>query len=215
VRQLVVQASSGTNTPANLAATADEVKQLTDAIKQEANTQYGGQYIFAGTATTTPPYQSGSNDTYGGNTGTVSRLIGPGTTIPVNANLSGVLGNGQSTDPSGGNLLSVLRNIATDMASGNSTALSGTDLNALDANAATLTQATANIGSATSRLSLASSRIGDLQTIQTQALSSVQDADFAQTAINYSTEQAAYTAALRAGASIVQNSLMNFLGTTG
>jgi hypothetical protein len=33
----------------------------------------------------------------------------------------------------------------------------------------------------------------------------------AQVAIDYSTQQAAYTAALRAGASIVQDSLLNFL----
>jgi flagellar hook-associated protein 3 FlgL len=33
----------------------------------------------------------------------------------------------------------------------------------------------------------------------------------AQTEIDYSTQQAAYTAALRAGANIVQSSLMDFL----
>jgi len=37
----------------------------------------------------------------------------------------------------------------------------------------------------------------------------------ASTEISYSTQQAALTAALQAGASIVQQSLMNFLGTTG
>jgi flagellin-like hook-associated protein FlgL len=46
-------------------------------------------------------------------------------------------------------------------------------------------------------------------------LSKNQDADFAQASIDFSTEQAAYTAALRASASIVQASLMNFLGSSG
>jgi flagellin-like hook-associated protein FlgL len=43
------------------------------------------------------------------------------------------------------------------------------------------------------------------------ALSDTQNADFAKTSIAFSSEQAAYTAALRAGASIVQESLLNFL----
>ena len=214
IRELTVQAANGTNTPASMSADAAEVNQLIDAIKQEGNTQYNGQYIFSGTATTTPAYQSGSNDTFGGNTGAVNRLIGPATTVQVNANLGGVLGNGQSSDPSGGNLLYVLRNIAGDMQSGNTNALTNTDLGALDTNFNSLTQMQASIGAVTDRLTLASSRIQDLQVSDTSALSGVQDADMAQTAIDYSTEQAAYTAALRAGANIVQSSLMDFLGSS-
>ena len=38
-----------------------------------------------------------------------------------------------------------------------------------------------------------------------------EDADIAQTLIELSSQQAAYQAALKAGASIVQNSLMDFL----
>jgi flagellar hook-associated protein 3 FlgL len=58
---------------------------------------------------------------------------------------------------------------------------------------------------------MAASRIEALQTSDTEALSNTQDADMAQTEINYSTEQAALTAALQAGAHIVQQSLMDFL----
>jgi flagellar hook-associated protein 3 FlgL len=45
----------------------------------------------------------------------------------------------------------------------------------------------------------------------TTQLSNVQDTDFAQVAMEYSNQQAAYEAALRAGASIVQQSLLEFL----
>ena len=54
-------------------------------------------------------------------------------------------------------------------------------------------------------------RRASLQLSDTQALSNTQDADMAQTEINYSTQQAALTAALQAGAHIVQHSLMDFL----
>ena len=54
-------------------------------------------------------------------------------------------------------------------------------------------------------------RIQQLQNSDTAALSNVQDADMATVAINFSTEQAAYSAALKAGANIVQSSLLDFL----
>ena len=194
-------------------ASAQEVNQLVDQIKQDANTQYNGQYLFSGSATSTEPYQSGSNDTYAGNTGQVTRTIGPNTSLTVNSNLSGVLGNGQtmSGQPAGdGLLLNTLRNISDDMQSGNSSALN-TDLSSLDTNLNSLNGLSANVGAVQDRLQMAASRIQTLQTSDTQVLSNTQDADMATTEINFSTEQAALQAALQAGAHIVQQSLMNFL----
>jgi flagellar hook-associated protein 3 FlgL len=69
----------------------------------------------------------------------------------------------------------------------------------------------ASVGAVANRLQLASSRILDTQTNTTAALSNVQDADMAATITQYSTEQAAFTAALKASASIVQTSLLDFL----
>ena len=209
VRELVVQASNGTYTQSDLNASAAEVNQLIDAVKQEANASYNGQYIFSGTSTSTAPYQTGSTDTYQGGTGNVDRLIGPNTTLSVNTNISSLLGNGQASGDGG--LLDTLRTIASDMQSGNTGAIGGADLKNLDANFGTLTQMEANVGAISNRLTLASSRIEQLQNSDTAALSNVQDADMATVAINFSTEQAAYSAALKAGANIVQSSLLDFL----
>ena len=213
IRELVVQAANGTQTQADMSADAAEVNQLIDQIKQDANTQYNGQYIFSGAATSTAPYQTGSGDAYAGDTGQVTRTIGPNTSIAVNANLSGVLGTGQTTagQPAGdGKLLNTLRNIADAMQSGNSGALSAS-LSQLDTNLGSLTGVTAGLGATTDRLQMAASRVQALQASDTQSLSDTQDADMAQTEIDFSTEQAALTAALQAGAHIVQQSLMDFL----
>lgn len=214
VRELTVEAANGANSQANLSADSAEVDQLIASVQQEANTQYDGQYVFSGTANVAP-YQSATGDVYQGNTGSaaaVTRMIGPGTSIQVNSDLGSVLGSGQN-GPSGpdGKLLDVLRTISADMKSGNSGGLSGTDLTNLDTNLNALTQLQASAGSVTDRLQLASTRIQALQLADTQVLSNAEDADMAQTEINYSTEQAAYQAALRAGANIVQSSLLNFL----
>jgi flagellar hook-associated protein 3 FlgL len=214
IRSLTVEASNGTQSTADMQASAQEVNQLIDEIKQDANTQYNGQYVFSGSATGTAPYQSGSNDAYAGNNGTINRQIGPGTSLTINGNLGSVLGNGQTTSgqPAGdGLLLNTLRNISDSMQSGNSTALNG-DLSSLDSNFNTLTGLAAQTGAVQDRLQMAASRIQTLQTSDTQVLSNTQDADMASTEISFSTQQAALTAALQAGASIVQQSLMNFLG---
>jgi flagellar hook-associated protein 3 FlgL len=212
VRELVVEASNGTMTPADLSSAAAEVNQLIDSIKASANTTYDGSYIFSGSATDTAPYQAGSDDTYQGNDGTISRTIGPGTSVAVNTNLSTLLGNG--TTPGDGGLLDTLRTIANDMQTGSTASLNSlrtTDLTNLDGNLSTLESMQANNGALTDRMALASSQIsGYQQTVQTQ-LAGTEDADLTQTATDFSTAQAAYTAALKAGASIVQNSLVNFL----
>jgi flagellar hook-associated protein 3 FlgL len=209
VRELVVQASNGTNSAANDRASAAEVNQIIDAIKNTANTQYNGQYIFSGTSTQTAPYQSGSTDTYQGGTGAITRAIGPGSTVQVNADISQVLGSGQGA--SDGKLLDTLRTIAQDLQTGNTSALSGTDLTNLDNNFSTLTQVEANVGAVTDQLNMAASRLQAIHDNTTQVLSNTQDVDMAQAEIDFSTQQAAFQAALQAGARIVQTSLMNFL----
>jgi flagellar hook-associated protein 3 FlgL len=210
VRELVVEAGNGTMSAADRSSAAAEVNQLIDSIKGSANTQYNGSYLFSGTATTTAPYQSGATDTYLGDAGTVTRTIGPNTSVAVNTNISALLGSGSGD----GKLLDSLRGVAADLSGGttaNGNALRTTDLTNLDGGLATLGTMQANVGALTDRLTLAASRLQSMQQTDTTQLSNTQDADLAQAAIDYSTEQAAYTAALKAGATIVQTSLVNFL----
>jgi flagellar hook-associated protein 3 FlgL len=210
VQELVVQAANGTSTPEVLSADAAEVNQLITGIKQDANTQYDGQYIFSGTDTTTTPYQTGSNDAYQGNSGTIQRTIAPGgTTVQVNTDISQLLGNGQAGGD--GLLLNTLRNISQDISAGNTASL-GNDLTQLQGNMSKLGEIQANVGSVQDQLQLASTRIENMQTeVQTQ-LGSTEDVNMAQAMTQYSTEQASYNAALQASASALQtDSLANFL----
>jgi flagellar hook-associated protein 3 FlgL len=74
-----------------------------------------------------------------------------------------------------------------------------------------LVQLQATTGSTTNQLHSASVRIESLEDSLTKALSNTQDANIAQVSIEYSNEQAAYSAALHAGANIIQESLLDFL----
>ena len=69
VRELVVQAASDSTSPQGRQAIADEVDQLIEATKQEADANYAGRYLFAGTNTTTPPYAINGSDAYVGTRG--------------------------------------------------------------------------------------------------------------------------------------------------
>lgn len=209
VRELVLQGASGINSASDLENIAAEVEQLTEGIKQSADTQYAGQYVFSGTLTNTAPYKPGAEDAYQGNEAAITRALGPGSSVNVAVNLGAVLGNGGGD----GKLLSTLRTIAKTMREGPAgvETLRTTDLAALDANLNALTGLQAEAGAVTDQLQLALSRISSLQDTATEQLANVQDANIAQVSIEYSNQHAAFEAALRAGASIVQESLLEFL----
>jgi flagellar hook-associated protein 3 FlgL len=212
-RELLVQAGNDSAGAQSRTAIAAEIDQLTESVKQEANVEYAGQHVFSGTATTTAPYLQGATDAYQGDNGAITRAIGPGVQVQVNEDVSSLLGNGQAAND--GKLLDTLRDIADDLRNPNQTAaganLRGTDLQRLDASMDTLNALRADVGARLNRLALAGDRLQTLEGGTTQQLSDVQDADIAKTITDYSTQQAAYEAALRAGAHIVQSSLLDFL----
>jgi flagellar hook-associated protein 3 FlgL len=212
VRELVLQAGNGTESPGDLEDIADEVQQLTEGVKQDALTQFDGQYVFSGTLTSTPPYTQGPEDEYHGNAASVARALGPGSTVNVSIDLASALGSG--TGAADGKLLDTLRTVAANLRAGTPAsveALRTTDLHSLETNLSALSGLQAEAGSVTDQLNIALSRISSLQNTDTLQLSNVQDANIAKVTTEYSSEHAAFEAALKAGASIVQESLLEFL----
>lgn len=206
-RDLVLQGATSTTDASGRAAIATEITQLIDSIKTDANTRDGNVFVFSGTATTTQPYQMGANDAYAGNTSAINREIGPGVQVPVNQVGQTVIGDGTT------GLLASLRTIVADLNSGNTAALSTTDIASLDSANDTVLNARAQVGALSNRLSTALNRLQSTNLSSTQMLSNTDDTDMAQVMVNFSTQQAAYEAALRAGAQIIQPSLMDFLST--
>lgn len=208
-RELLVQVGTDSAGQRARDAAASEVDQLIETIKQEANVQYSGRYIFAGTATDRAPYQMQGPDGFGGNTDDVTREIGPRVELAINTNVTQVLGNGQVAGDD--RLLDTLRDIADNMRAGRGADLRGVDLQRVDANFDALNQVRADVGARTNRLQIADGRLGSLEENAIDLLSKTEDADTVRTLIQYTTQQAAYNMALRAGSNVVQNSLMDFL----
>jgi flagellar hook-associated protein 3 FlgL len=206
-RELLIQGASDSTDPTSRASIAQEISQIVDSLKETANTNYAGHQLFSGTATSTKAY--GDSDTYAGDNGTIARQIGPGVSVGVNVTADQILGNGQA---SGDNkLLAVLRDIHDHLTSGDSASLQGTDLSRLDDNLNNLLTIRATNGAVSNRLQSAQDRLTSIEQMATSSLSDVEDADMAKTMTDFSVQSSAYQAALRAGANIVQASLMDFL----
>jgi flagellar hook-associated protein 3 FlgL len=207
-RELLVRGATSTASATDRKIIADEIDQLINSAKEDANAVQGGRALFSGTATGVKPYDMVS-DTYHGDSGDVVRTIGPGVSVVVNVRASDVLGNG--TD---GKMINTLRDIAAHLRGGTTadqTALSTTDVSALDRSLDDVVSARAHIGAVANRLSAADDRLADLEESSRGLLSKTEDADMAATLIDYSMQQSVYQSALRAGAGIVQASLLDFL----
>jgi flagellar hook-associated protein 3 FlgL len=213
-RELLVQGASDSNGPSEREAIAKEIDQLIETVKTEANGSYAGRYIFAGTATTTRPYTVGGADAYAGDGGNIVRTIGPGVSIPVNVRGADFLGGDPLVPQPDGLLLTTLRDIATHLRGGtpaDNNALRSTDIQAIDRNLDNLTSIRATVGATTNRLETAQLRLRELDEASTESLNQIEGADMAKTLTDFSLQQAVYQSALKTGANIVQNSLLDFL----
>ena len=213
VRELVVQNGNDSYSPSDRTRRPIEIDQLIDAIKQTANAQYAGQYIFSGTATTTQPYQPAATDTYAGNSGTINREIAPQhDRADQHRHLAAAR---QRPGRDDGKLLDMLRNISQDLRGGttaNTNALRTTDLQQLDGNLSTLTQIAGERGRDREPPQLASSRIQDLQLSQhISCCPPRRTPTWPRPRSTTRPSRPSYNAALRASANIVQSSLLDFL----
>ena len=209
-RGLVVQGGTDTLPQASRDALADQIDQLIAGMKQEANATYDGRYVLGGNKTANRPYDSSltGNDDYSGDYAAQPRDIGPGVSINVNVVGADVLGDSASGNK---RLLGVLRDVSAHLRTGDTAALGGTDLKALDAQIDNLLAVRASVGAGMNRLTTAENRLAELEESALSMLSEAEDADMAKTLTDFSTQQAVYQSALNAGARIVQASLLDFL----
>jgi flagellar hook-associated protein 3 FlgL len=221
-KNLLVQGGSESFDQTSRDAIASELEQLIEGIKQTANTSYRGSFLFSGTETSSRPYPATStpynptDDVYQGNDAGwnpavpgIVREIGPNVQMTINVVAQQFLGDGQSAGDNG--LLHVLRDAVDDLRSGNLADVRGADMQRLDDSFDLLLEVRAANGAKTNRLEAALGRLSQLEESVVGQLSQTEDADIAETLIELNSQTAAYQAALRAGASIVQSSLMDFL----
>ncbi len=205
---LGVQGSTGTLSSSNRQAVVQQLQGVFAQVVQLANSSYEGSYIFAGTATTAPPYVLDPTQTdgvtYNGNTGVNSVDIANGRSIQVN-----VPGTQVFQSP-GGDVMGSLQQLITALQSGNTTA-SGTATTQLKTALDSLSQQRVFYGNAinqlTSNQSFLQQEKVNLQTQQNDLVG----IDPAQAATNLSQAEMAYNSGLAAAAKVLPPSLMDYL----
>ncbi len=202
VRSLVLQGmNTGTGNAASNEALAQQVDQARASLLSLANSSYLGRPVFGGTTSGAVAFDASGR--YAGDTGTVSRTVGPNAAVDLNTAGTTTFG------ADGSNLFDVLTDISATLR-GNPAGL-GAALRKLD------TQQLAITG----EQSLAGAKYQRIQNVQNTAstnliqlksqLSDIQDIDLADLAIQVTSASAAYQAALATTAKVSQISLLDFL----
>jgi flagellar hook-associated protein 3 FlgL len=209
-RELVISAGNDTLSASDRAGIAKELTQLLDQVKSAANAKSGDSYVFAGQQSNTAPYQMGTNDSYAGDTGAVTRTIGPGVSVQVNVPGSSIFG-GVAGD---GKLIDTMRQAIANLNSGTAagvTALRTTTLTSLQTNLDDVIAARTTLGATQARTELAGDRLKDVNVTLNEQLTNIEGTDMAAALTTLSTQKTAYQASLQAGARVIQQSLMDFL----
>lgn len=200
-RTLVVQGlNSGAADGTSRAAFATQVDQLRSALLAVANTTNNGRPVFGGTTADGTAYSA--NGTYVGDSGEVSRMIGPDTTVAVSTTGPAVFGSAGS---------SVFDTLSSISAALRSNSLTGSALSGLDGAISTISSAQAVAGATYRHVQDAQSTQQASATSMKSQLSTIEDVDLADMAIKVTTANTAYQAALQTTAAIRQLSLLDFL----
>jgi flagellar hook-associated protein 3 FlgL len=223
-KDLATAAANGSMSQDGRNSTANEVDQLIKSVKDAMNVKVGNDYIFSGTRTDTAPYTDATGDAYQGDASAVVRNGGTGVTLQANptfVDASGastpltadaLLGGGSASGD--GKILNVLTQLAAHLRGGtaaDTAALGSTDLTALETNRVAVVSATQAIGAMGNRATAALSRLSDMEDNAKNSIDDLTGVDMARALTDYNTQSAAYQAALKVGAQIIQPSLLQFL----
>jgi len=211
---LSVSSASISGNTAAIQGLATQVDSVRQQLTQLANTQYGGQAIFAGTGNVTTAFDANGNYVGGGNAPT--RTVAPGEQIPVSVTGTAVFGTGTtgllSTTPGS---LGVLAQISADLRAGTPASLNQamtTDLQNLQNAMSQVQSQAAQLGANYQRMQSFQQQATDTQQALQSELSGIQSADLPQAITQLGQVQNSYQAALWAASKVTQDSLVQFLG---
>lgn len=199
--ELTVYAANGALEEQEYKALQEEVSQLIEEVAAIANTTHGSRYIFSGTNTTEKTYAGGVWDN--ANTAAIEYEISTGVTIPVNITAEEVF---LAKD-----MLGTLQTVYNHMQAQDTTSLSGTDLDALQANIDQVLSCRALVGARINRLEMTEKRLLEQEINFTKLQMGVEDIDVAETLLNLKNQESVYQASLAVGARIIMPTLMDFI----
>lgn len=214
IRELTVQASTGSNPQSALDSINEEVMQLKEQLVDIANSTLNGKYIFNGEQYNTKPYDfaKGADGTYDvsksitTDAGQIQFIVGEDVRMPISTTGNDVFGNTGDTD----NLFAIINNLSAGLKSGNLKEISG-QLDIIDTRMETILSARSEIGAKTNRVELMQDRLSDLNINLTDLQAKTEDADYEGLIMNSKIQENIYNASLSVGAKIISTTLVDFI----
>ena len=201
VRDLTVQGGNGALGPDARDALAREVEGLRADLLQTANARFAGRSIFAGTSDA--PAAFAADGTWSGVEGaSVTRRIGPDTTVRVDADGAAAFGTGA------GSVFTLLDGLASDLRSGTGVAERLTDI---DARMTQVRAVQGDVGARHSQILRSKETLIDTSTSLEAQRAGLEDLDLAAAVLDLKLQETAYQSALAVTAKVLQPTLMDFL----
>ena len=209
ITELTMQGVNDTADQQTRNINASEINQLLDTVLQSANSKRSGSYIFAGTETTTEPFETTVNSkgeidsvTYKGNREKIEYNIGPNTNTQVNQ-------TGAEIFMDSGLFGTIIR-VRDNLASG-AISFARAELDNLESAAKNIRNTIAKAGSIASTLELSGNRIAQTKLSIQETLASTESADIAETVMKLTEQQSIFEASLASSSYIFRTSILDYL----
>lgn len=193
---------NGTYSAVDRAAAADRIEALRAEALDAMNARVGSDYLFAGTATGGRPFADDGTPA-ADLSGRILRRVGDGLDLQVNV-------SGATLAGPDGELLASLDAMAAALRASDADALTDAATR-VEAQRDRLVGLGASAGAVGERLTTAEARLADAEVLLAARRSDIEDADFAQLALDFQQQQLTLEAALRATASLTQHTLLDYL----
>ncbi|GAA1528706.1 flagellar hook-associated protein FlgL [Nocardioides humi] len=183
-------------------ALAVEVEGIREQLLGLANASYLERPVFGGVTAGGRAYDAGGN--WVGVPGSVDRRVADGVVVQVDVDGRTVFGDGASS------VFAELDALAAALRAGDTAAI-GASIDVLRAREDTVTGARAVAGTRYQRIEQSGLAADDAKISLENSLSTIENADLAETTVHLKLQEVAYQAALAATARVMQPSLLDFL----
>lgn len=207
VRELTINSGNAALQSDSFEAMAKEIAQIKEHLGSIANQTMGSRYIFGGTDTKTPPYNTTTGKFENTNSQEIQLEMSEGVLVAVNLDPQQVF-NYKGPTGTEDNIFGLLDKMVEDLKNGKN-ALE--HLPALDMQLDNLGAQRSTLGARMNRIELVQGRLEDQDLNVSKLMTENEDADVAEVITNLKTQENVHRAALGAGARIIQPSLLDFL----
>ena len=203
VRDLTVQAANGSLNNTAKEAIAVEIEGLNKDLLAQANTQYLGRNVFAGSSDSAGAFSNATPPVFNGTPGgAVERRIDATQTVRVDADGGAIFGDGA------GSVFALVSNVVADIRSG---ADVSSRLTAIGDKIKSVVNGRADVGARQTKLMRAQDSVDGLKASLDAQRSGIEDADIGKVVMDLKLQETNYQVALAVTAKTLQPTLMDFL----